>query len=57
MTPPLIVSTPQDRHEQRPLPDDAFLAQLDDEVLEHALKTVGWHPQDLSHFLRSATWR
>ena len=57
MTPPLITSTPQDRHEQFTPQDDAFLSQVDDAALEHALKTVGWHPKDVSQFLRSATAR
>jgi hypothetical protein len=57
MTPPLIASTPQDRHEPFPPQDDAFLWQVDDAALEHALKTVGWHPKDVSQFLRSATAR
>ncbi|MEO5687357.1 MAG: hypothetical protein ABIR54_08340 [Burkholderiaceae bacterium] len=57
MNTPLITSTPQERHEQFPLQDDAFLSQVDDEALEHALKTVGWHPKDVSQFLRSATCR
>ena len=52
-----ITSTPQERHEQFPLQDDAFLSQVDDEALEHALKTVGWHPKDVSQFLRSASAR
>ena len=53
MTPPLITSTPQDHQEFQPL-DDAFLSQLDDAVLEQALKTVHWHPKDVSQFLRRA---
>ncbi len=53
----LNASTPQERHEQFPPQDDAFLSQVDDEALEHALKTVGWHPKDVSQFLRSASYR
>jgi hypothetical protein len=57
MNTPLISSTPQERHEQFPQQEDAFLSQVDDEALEHALKTVGWHPKDVSQFLRSASLR
>jgi hypothetical protein len=37
--------------------EDAFLSQFDDEALEQALKTVHWHPKDVSQFLRAATRR
>ena len=57
MNPPLITSTPQDRREQFQPLDDAFLSQFDDAALEHALKTVSWHPKDVSQFLRSAAAR
>lgn len=50
----LITSAPQDRGEQSGPLDDAFLAQFDDEALAHALRTVNWHPLDVSQFLRSA---
>ena len=54
MTPPLITSTPQDHREAFQPLDDAFLSQFDDAALEHALKTVHWHPKDVGQFLRSA---
>jgi hypothetical protein len=54
MTPPLIASTPQDSREAVQPLDDAFLSQFDDAALEHALKTVHWHPKDVSQFLRAA---
>lgn len=54
MTPPLITSTPQDARESAPPLDDAFLSQFDDATLERALKTVHWHPKDVSQFLRAA---
>ncbi len=54
MTPPLITSTPSDSPDPSPTMDDAFLSQFDDAALEHALRTVHWHPQDVSHFLRTA---
>ena len=57
MNQPLITSTPQEPHEQFLPQDDAFLAQFDDAALEHALKTVNWHPKDVSQFLRSAAAR
>ena len=57
MNQPQITSLPQDRHEPFPPLDDAFLAEFDDEALEHALKTVSWHPQDVAQFLRSAAFR
>ncbi len=57
MNQPLITSLPQDRREQFQPQDDAFLAQFDDEALAHALKTVCWHPKDVSQFLRAAAAR
>ena len=57
MNTPLIDSAPQDSREQLQLLDDAFLSQFDDAALEHALKTVNWHPLDVSQFLRSAAVR
>ncbi|MFL6698093.1 MAG: hypothetical protein ACJ8GJ_13060 [Vitreoscilla sp.] len=54
MTPPLITSTPQDAHELFQPLDDAFLSQFDDAAIEQALKTVHWHPKDVSQFLRNA---
>ena len=54
MTPPLITSPPQDGDEPRHPLDDAFLSQFDDAAIEQALKTVHWHPLDVSQFLRNA---
>ena len=54
MNKPLITSAPHDSGEQSLPLDDAFLSQFDDEALVHALKTVNWHPKDVSQFLRSA---
>ena len=54
MNQPQLASLPQERHEPPHPQDDAFLAQFDDEALAHALKTVSWHPKDVSQFLRSA---
>jgi hypothetical protein len=54
MTPPFITSTPQDTHELFQPLDDAFLSQFDDAAIEQALKTVHWHPKDVSQFLRAA---
>jgi hypothetical protein len=54
MNAPLMTSTAQDRRDPLPPQDDAFLSQFDDAALEHALKTVAWHPQDVRQFLRSA---
>jgi hypothetical protein len=56
MNPPLITSLPQDVEAFPPLDDD-FLSTFDDAILEHALKTVNWHPKDVSQFLRSAASR
>lgn len=53
MTPHHITSTPQD-HEPSHVLDDAFLSQFDDAAIEQALKTVHWHPLDVSQFLRNA---
>lgn len=55
MTPPLISSTPQDHRDPAQPLDDVFLSQFDDEAIEHALKTVHWHPKDVGQFLRSAS--
>jgi len=57
MTPPLITSTPQDQREPFDSTDDAFLSQCDDAALEHALKTVNWHPKDVAQFLRAVAFR
>lgn len=57
MNTPLITSAPQDSREQFQPLDDAFLSQFDDAALEHALKTVSWHPKDVSQFLRSVALR
>jgi hypothetical protein len=57
MTPPLITSLPKDGHDTAQPLDDAFLSQFDDELLAHALRTVNWHPKDVSQFLRSAANR
>ena len=54
MNQPLITFVPQDIGETSLPLDDAFLSQFDDEALAHALKTVNWHPKDVSQFLRSA---
>ncbi|MBC7664581.1 MAG: hypothetical protein H7276_12480 [Caulobacter sp.] len=53
MTQALITTAPQDCAEQLLSHDDAYLSQVDDEALAHALKTVSWHPKDVSQFLRS----
>jgi hypothetical protein len=57
MTTTQITTTPADLLERPEAQDDAFLSQFDDEALEQALKTVHWHPKDVSQFLRSATRR
>jgi hypothetical protein len=57
MTTTQITTTPADLLELREAQDDAFLSQFDDEALEQALKTVHWHPKDVSQFLRAATRR
>ena len=57
MNPPLITSLPQDHIEAFPPLDDDFLSTFDDAILEHALKTVNWHPKDVGQFLRSAAAR
>ena len=54
MTPPPIASTPPDSLNPSQAADDVFLSQFDDAAIEHALKTVHWHPQDVSQFLRTA---
>jgi hypothetical protein len=56
MTPYNITATLQD-HEQFQPHDDSFLAQVDDEALERALKTVNWNPRDVAQFLRNAAFR
>ena len=56
MNSPHIASTPPDSLELFPMDDD-FLSQFDDAILEHALKTVNWHPKDVSQFLRSTASR
>jgi hypothetical protein len=57
MTTTQIITTPADLLDLREAEDDAFLSQFDDEALEQALKTVHWHPKDVSQFLRAATRR
>jgi len=57
MNPPLITTAPHDSADQPSPHDDAFLSQFDDELLAHALRTVNWHPKDVSQFLRSAANR
>jgi hypothetical protein len=57
MTTTQITTTPSDVLELHEAQDDAFLSQFDDEALEQALKTVHWHPKDVSQFLRAATRR
>ena len=53
----LITSTSQDVFDESPPLDDDFLSTFDDAVLEHALKTVNWHPKDVRQFLRSTPAR
>ena len=53
----LITTAPHDSGEQLLPHDDADLSQVDDEALAHALRTVSWHPKDVSQFLRSAANR
>jgi hypothetical protein len=57
MNPPLTTSLPHDGIEAFAPLDDDFLSTFDDAILEHALKTVNWHPKDVSQFLRSAASR
>ena len=57
MNQPLTTTAPRDRAEPHAAHDDAFLSQIDDEALAHALKTVGRHPKDVGQFLRSAANR
>jgi hypothetical protein len=57
MTQALITTAPQDSAEQLLSHDDAYLLQVDHDALAHALKTVNWHPKDVSQFLRSAANR
>jgi len=52
-----ITTTPADLLEQFEAQDDALLSQFDDEALEQALKTVHWHPKDVSQYLRAAARR
>ncbi len=56
MTPHTIATAPQDTPQFQPQ-DDSFLAQFDDEALEHALKTVNWNAMDVGQFLRAAAFR
>ena len=57
MTPRPLTSTL--RHGEQPFQslDDAFLTQFDDAALERALRTVHWHPKDVSQFLRTSGGR
>ncbi len=55
MIPPTL--TPQDTREEFQAIPAADLSKFDDAALEHALKTVNWHPQDVAQFLRSAASR
>ena len=55
MTSIQITTTPTDLLDHFEPSDDTFLSQFDDAVLEQALKTVHWHPRDVSQFLRDAT--
>ena len=57
MNSPQITSTSHDGFDESPPLDDDFLATFDDAVLEQALKTVNWHPKDVSQFLWSNTPR
>ena len=57
MTPTQITTTPSDILEHFDSQDDSFLSQFDDEALEQALKTVHWHPKDVSQFLRATARR
>ena len=56
MTPHDITSAPQELEQFQPH-DDSFLSQVDDEALEHALKTVNWNAMDVGQFLRAAAFR
>lgn len=53
----LITTAPHDSGDQPHPHDDAFLSEIDDEALAHALRTVNWHPKDVGQFLRSAANR
>ncbi len=55
MIPPTL--TPQETREEFQALADPDLSTFDDAALEHALKTVNWHPQDVAQFLRSAASR
>jgi len=57
MTPIQFDTAPSDRTDLLEPSDDSFLSQFDDAVLEQALKTVHWHPRDVSQFLREAARR
>ena len=57
MTTTQITTTPADLLELVESQDDALLSQFDDEALEQALKTVHWHPKDVSQYLRAAARR
>jgi hypothetical protein len=57
MTPIQINTAPTDLLDHFEPSDDTFLSQFDDAVLEQALKTVHWHPKDVSQFLRDCARR
>ena len=57
MTTTQITTNPADLLEAFEAQDDAFLSQFDDEALEQTLKTVHWHPKDISQYLRAAARR
>ena len=57
MYPTQINTAPTDLLEHFEPSDDTFLSQFDDAVLEQALKTVHWHPKDVSQFLRDSARR
>ncbi|MBW8758234.1 MAG: hypothetical protein JF586_11550 [Burkholderiales bacterium] len=57
MTPIQFDTAPSDLLDPWEPSDDTFLSQFDDAVLEQALKTVHWHPKDVSQFLRETARR
>jgi hypothetical protein len=57
MNPTQITTAPTDLLDNLDPSDDTFLSQFDDAVLEQALKTVHWHPKDVSQFLRDSARR
>ena len=57
MTTTRPLPTPRDLPEPVEAQDDAFLSQFDDEALAQALRTVHWHPKDVSQYLRAAARR